>query len=274
MCGLLAEIKAVPHPAICLMGGALIGSLKRLQAGEYEIAPQASLAQILNQLSKGDVIIYKVTIPEGLTSYEIVERLNGLPKLEGLIEEIPEDGTLFPSTYAYKKGDARASLIAQMKNELVRISSAIWDSRPENSPLASREEMLTLASLIEKETSLPSERPIVSAVFHNRLKIGMRLQCDPTVVYALSNGKGKIERDLSRIDLQIDHPFNTYTTSGLPPHAIANPGLLAMKAAIQPANMPYLYFVADGTGGHQFSSSLDLHQKNHQAWRTIRDQKK
>ena len=274
VCEILAQNNVTPHPLVCFIGGALFGDLRHLQAGEYEIPQKASFLEVLTKISHGDVIVYQINFPEGLTSYEIVERLKTLPKVEGDIQDIPQDGTLFPATYAYKKGETRAALIQKMMSQMEKLSQDLWTSRPAASALTSREEMLILASLIEKEAALPHEREIVSAVFHNRLKIGMRLQCDPTVVYAISDGKGQMDRDLNRADLQKDHPFNTYLNAGLPPSPIANPGLAAMKAALNPANVTYLYFVADGTGGHQFSTILQDHQKNHRAWRQVRDQKK
>lgn len=270
-CEILSEAQITPHPWVCLLGGTLFGNLRSLQAGEYEISKNASFLDAVKKITRGEVVVYQITMPEGLTSYEIVERLKTLPKLEGEISEVPNEGSLFPSTYAYKKGEARGSLIQKMQTEMTRLTTQLWENRNPGLLLQSREEMISLAALIEKETALAPERPLVSAVFYNRLKLGMPLQCDPTVVYAISNGTGKLDRELSRADLKVEHPLNTYVNKGLPPGAIANPGIAALKAALNPAPVAYLYFVADGTGGHHFSETLQAHQKNHQAWRKIRN---
>ena len=259
-----------------LIGSKIKNGGKPIQAGEYEIAAHVSIADILNKMQTGDVYHRFFTIPEGKTSYEIVEILNAEPVLEGEIETIPPEGSLMPETYAYAAGDSRSDKIARMQDAMNDAIATAWEKRVENLPFETTEEALILASIVEKETAVPTEYAKVAGVFINRLRIGMPLQTDPTVIYGITlgkhknDGKGPLGRRLLTKDIQADTPYNTYTRNGLPPTPICNPGKAAIEAVMNPATHDYLYFVADGTGGHAFGKTLAEHNANVAKWRRIR----
>ncbi|MDE0306509.1 MAG: endolytic transglycosylase MltG [Albidovulum sp.] len=212
---------------------------------------------------------YLVAIPEGLTSWQVVGGLRQAPFLIGEIEHIPEEGSLAPATYQVMEGSTRKSLLEKMARSQTAILEEEWSKRAPNLPIESKEQALILASIIEKETGLASERDVVSSVFVNRLKIGMRLQTDPTVIYGLTEGRGNLRRGLRKSELERETPYNTYVFKGLPPTPISNPGRLAIRAALHPAATNFLYFVADGKGGHRFATNLQEHARNVREWRRI-----
>lgn len=272
----LTEEQIIADPFTFRLTGRVIGAGPRIQAGEYEITPGMSQKAIMAAMTSGKTYKRSFTIPEGLTSYEIVQRLNAIEDLSGEIEEIPEEGSLLPETYYYQKGDSRAGKIDRMQAAMTAVMDELWPARAAELPIKSRREALTLASIVEKETGVGGERYKVAGVFVNRLEINMPLQTDPTVIYALTDGKpkndgrGPLGRRLLRKDLQFDSPYNTYLYPGLPPGPIANPGRAAIEATLNPAQHDYLYFVADGTGGHAFAETLDGHNRNVARWRKIR----
>ena len=247
-----------------------------LKAGEYQFMAGISMKDVMDKLEAGDIYRRQFTIPEGLTSWQVVQILNGIEDLEGDIKVIPPEGSLLPETYQYRLGDTRAEKIKQMQDAMNEAVEEAWEKRPEDAPLLSKAEAIILASIIEKETGKPEERGEVAGVFHNRLVNGMPLQTDPTVIYAITKGKiqdkgmGPLGRRLLRKDLNFESPYNTYKYAGLPPGPIANPGKASIEAAINPDQHDYLDFVADGTGGHVFSKTLDEHNKNAAKWRQIR----
>ena len=239
------------------------------KAGEYELPARASMAEVFDILASGRSRSYSVTVPEGLTSKQIVALLNGVPELTGTIAELPPEGSLLPDTYFIHRGDDRQALIQRMQAALQQTFWPLWEARQEGLPFDRPEQAVTLASIVERETGLASERPVVASVFINRLKQGWRLQADPTLVYFESDGLGKLGRGLKRSELDRDHPYNTYTRGGLPPGPIAHVGKAALQAVLAPADTNYFYFVADGSGGHAFAETLDAHNRNVKKWRQV-----
>ena len=246
------------------------GQDQALKAGEYAIPAGSSMQQVMELLVSGLTVVHKVTVPEGLSAWEIVQVLNAAPDLEGpAIEVVPAEGTLLPETYFFERGDTRQDILDRMvaghKDALARL----WPARASGLPIENEAEWIILASIVEKETGLPDERPLVASVFVNRLKQGMRLQSDPTVIYGITAGEGPLGRGLTRKELDTATPYNTYQIDGLPPGPIANPGLASLEAVLHPAETKYLYFVADGTGGHVFAETLKEHNENVRKWREI-----
>lgn len=216
---------------------------------------------------------YRIALAEGVTSWQVIEALNAIDVLTGEITERPEEGTLAPDSYEVVEGADRNALLARMQEiQALRIAAA-WESRREGLPLASPEEMLVLASIIEKETGVPDERRQVASVFVNRLNRGMRLQTDPTVIYGITKGRGVLGRGLRQSELRSQTPWNTYVINGLPPSPIANPGMASLEAAVAPAATDYVFFVADGSGGHAFAETLEEHNRNVAKWREIEAQR-
>lgn len=250
-----------------------------IKAGEYEFTPAVPMAEVLAKLARGDVFKRAVTIREGLTSYQVIEWINKAKKLEGVLSDIPAEGTLLPETYNYAAGDTRAALVARMQKDMTATIEELWPKRAADLPLKTPQEAIILASIVEKETGVADERKRVAGVFINRLKLGMKLQTDPTVIYALTKGKpeddgqGPLGRRLLRKDLETtDSPYNTYMYAGLPPGPIANPGRLSIEAVLNPEPHEFLFFVADGKGGHVFSKGAKEHERNVVEWRKIRAQ--
>ncbi|MCX5493203.1 endolytic transglycosylase MltG [Kaistia dalseonensis] len=246
------------------VGGVRVSRLQNeLKAGEYLVPAHASMRDIMNMLVSGKAIVYSVTIPEGLTSQQIVDRLNADPILLGEITAIPEEGSLLPDTYRYSRGDTRQNIIDRMLREHDRVMTSVWNSRDKDLPIQTQEQLVTLASIVEKETGIADERSRVAAVFINRLKHNMRLQSDPTVIYGVYGGAGLPSgTPITRSDLDAENDYNTYKIAGLPKGPIANPGKASLAAAANPSRTKDLYFVADGTGGHAFSENYDDHRKN------------
>lgn len=246
----------------------LMGLEKKLYSGEYEVVPGEKLSHILARIADREVYRRRLVIPEGLSVAEIMPLLEDAYGLDPAGLRPPVEGSLLPDTYFYERGDTAVSLLGRMKQAMSESLLAAWETRDPDLPFTSVEEALVMASIVEKETAVASERPLVAAVFINRLRRGMRLQSDPTVIYGISGGV-PLDRPLSRADLRAKTPYNTYRIGGLPPTPIANPGREAIQAVMNPAAVPYLYFVADGTGGHAFASTLEEHNRNVARWRQI-----
>lgn len=242
----------------------------KIKAGEYNIPPRASIDTITRILKNGKPILRKITIPEGLSNNEIYEVLRSSPYMTGAIpEDFIFEGNLLPETYFFERGEERTALLSRMAQGMEEKVKTLWNERDPDLPLQNPTQLITLASIVEKETSRSSERARIAGVFYNRLKKGMKLQTDPTIIYALTNGKGKLGRTLTREDLAFDHLYNTYLHEGLPPGPIANPGEASLRAVVHPLTSKELYFVADGTGGHAFAETLDAHNRNVAKWRKV-----
>jgi UPF0755 protein len=257
---------------------AFIGSVFALKArsdlkpGEYAFQKNASLRDVIGTMVEGKVVQHAVTIPEGLTSEQIVGRLTDNDIFAGTVKEIPREGTLLPETYKFPRGTTREQAIVRMQQTQKRVLAEIWERRSADLPIKTLEQLVTLASIVEKETGKADERSRVAAVFVNRLRQKIKLQSDPTIIYGLVGGKGTLGRPIKRSEIQQPSPYNTYVVDGLPPGPIANPGRASLEAAANPARTRDLFFVADGTGGHAFSDSYDQHQKNVAKLRTIEKQ--
>lgn len=265
----LARAGVIDHPKVFEVGVRLYRNNDKLRYGEYGFPAGVSMREAMEILVSGKAIEHTLTIPEGLTSLQIVERLREAPLLTGDVKETPPEGSLLPETYRYTRGMSRAQLISRMQQGQKDLLERVWRERDPAVPVKTPEELVTLASLVERETGVAEERPRVAAVFVNRLTKGMRLQSDPTIVYGLVGGRATLGRSLTRSDIQSRTPYNTYVIRGLPAGPIANPGRLALEAAAQPAKTGELYFVADGTGGHAFGKTLVEHNRNVQKWRQI-----
>jgi len=233
-----------------------------LKPGEYLFPKNASLRAVIGTLVEGKVVQHSVTIPEGLTSEQIVARLTDNDIFAGTVREIPREGTLLPETYKFPRGTTREQVIARMQQAQKRVVTEVWEHRNPDVPVKSPEQLVTLASIVEKETGRADERSRVAAVFVNRLRQKIKLQSDPTIIYGLVGGKGTLGRPIKRSEIQQPSPYNTYVVDGLPPGPIANPGRASLEAAANPARTRDLFFVADGTGGHTFTETYDQHQKN------------
>ena len=289
---------AIESPYIFIAGTRILGAQGALKAGEYELLPGMSAKNIMMLLRDGKTVARRFTIREGLTSYEIVQHLNTIENLSGEIKDIPAEGSLLPNTYDYQLNESREKIIKRLQKnmetmllgacvKIVQTSEAFssedlmnMDCGVEQSPLKTIRDVLTLASIVEKETAVASERRKVAGVFINRLRKGIALQTDPTVIYAITKGKHKNEgkgplgRRLLKKDLEIDNPYNTYKYPGLPPGPIANPGKASIEAVLNPEEHEYIFFVADGTGGHAFAKTLKEHNANVAKWRKIRREQK
>jgi UPF0755 protein len=239
------------------------------KAGDYEFKKHASMAEVLDILTKGRAILWKLTIPEGLTSLQIVERVRAEPDLAGDVTEIPPEGALLPDTYRFSKGIDRQELIERMRAEMQRFLASAWERRQPDLPIKTPQEAVVFASIVERETGRVDERERVASVFMNRMRKGMRLQSDPTVIYGIVGGQGTLGRPITRADLNQKTLHNTYQIDGLPPTPICNPGRSAIEAALNPATTDDLYFVADGKGGHVFSQTLKDHNAAVSNWRKI-----
>ncbi len=240
-----------------------------LKAGEYEIRKQASMRSVLNTLVEGRSVLAKISLPEGLTSQQIVERMIADPNLTGEITQVPAEGTMLPETYRFSKGMSRQDLIERLSADQQKVLAALWEKRQADLPLATPQEALILASIVEKETGRNDERDRVAAVFVNRLRKGMRLQSDPTIIYGIVGGQGSLGRPITRSDIDGKTAYNTYQIDGLPPGPICNPGRSAIEAVLNPAKTSDLFFVADGTGGHTFSQTLKEHNAAVSNWRKV-----
>ncbi len=268
----LAEAGVVADPRAFTAAALVTRAEGPLRAAEFAFPPGASIQEVLRILREARPVQRRLTIPEGLTARQIAALIE---QAEGLTGEVPplEEGAVLPETYAYEWGDRRAALVRRATQAMERALAEAWEARAEDLPLATPREALILASIVERETAKPEERARVAGVFVNRLRRGMPLQSDPTVIYAATEGAatglGSAERPITRADLDRDHPFNTYRNRGLPPGPIAAPGREALRATTRPAATEDLYFVADGTGGHAFARTLEEHNRNVARWRQI-----
>ena len=251
------------------LGVILFGNAAQLKAGEFSLSSRSSMYRIMRVLTEGQAVLHSVTIPEGLSNVQIYNLLAKTPLLNGDITRMPPEGSLLPETYYFPRGGSRDALILQMEKAMRQTLDQLWDNRAPNLPLQNQYEALVLASIVEKETGVATERALVASVFINRLNKNMRLQSDPTIIYGLKKGQ-VLGRPIRKSEIKKPTAYNTYVIRGLPPTPIANPGLHALEATLNPAKTDYLYFVADGKGGHVFAKTLSAHNKNVENWRRMR----
>ncbi|MBV6632225.1 MAG: endolytic transglycosylase MltG [Alphaproteobacteria bacterium] len=268
--GLLVENGVIDKDWPLILWAKLQDTGRNLKAGEYEFRPGMSPEGALNLMRKGEVVIHQVSVPEGFTVAEVIARLDENDRLSGGVWITPPEGSLLPETYNFERGTSRAAMLDRMKVAMDNTVADLWEGRAEDLPVKTMDEAIILASIVEKETSLRAEQPKVAGVFINRLRKGMRLQSDPTVIFALTEGKAPLGRALTRADWKVDHPYNTYQNKGLPPGPIANPGRNAIAAVLNPQIHNYIFFVADGSGGHAFSVTYDEHKRNIERARAAR----
>ncbi len=263
----LAERGVIRDVRIFMAATWMTRSEGQLRAAEFQFPARASLRDVLEILRKARPVLRRLTIPEGLTARQIA---GVLERAEGLLGEMPPivEGALLPETYSYPWGESRAAFVRRAEQAMDQALAEIWAARQPGLPLSNAREALILASIVERETGRGDERARVAGVFINRLRRGMMLQSDPTTAYAAADG-GVLERPLTRADLEREHPFNTYRIRGLPPGPIASPGRDALRAVTRPEGTEFLYFVADGTGGHAFARTLEDHNRNVLRWREI-----
>ncbi len=254
---------AWPLAAVPVFGSGAQGKLK---AGEYAFEANATPAQVIGKIIRGEIVVHKVTVPEGWSSHQVREALMKEELLSGELPASIEEGSIFPDTVHYTRGEARGAVLARMQRKQQEVLMDLWPARAEGLPIQTPEEALILASVIEKETGIEAERGLVAGVFVNRLRQGMALQSDPTVAYGIMQGR-PMERALSSADLKRDTAYNSYTRTGLPPTPICNPGRKAIEAALNPTPTDALFFVATGQGGHNFSTTVKEHNQNVSAYR-------
>lgn len=272
MAAALLEAGTISEERLFSWGTRLAGDGRSLQAGEYRIPAEATMSEIADLLRSGETVVRRITLAEGLSVPQMTALLMAEDALIGPTGEIPGEGSLLPETYHFAYGDNRADLVGRMIDEMDAAKARLWASRAPGLPLSSADEAVILASIVEKETALPEERARIAGVFINRLRLGMALQSDPTVVFGITGGL-PLERPLRRSELDTQTPYNTYSFKGLPPGPVANPGLEALKAVLHPAATKELYFVADGKGGHAFAKTYKEHQANVKRWRQIEKQR-
>ena len=260
---LLRSEGVIDQSNLTFIGGVLaLKARSELKHGEYLFSKHASLRDVIETMVEGKVVQHPITIAEGLTSEQVVQVLESNDILAGSLATVPREGSLLPGTYNEARGAARDHLIQRMQTAQQRLLKDIWEHRSPDLPLKTPEQLVTLASIVEKETGKPDERTRVAAVFVNRLKQKMKLQSDPTIIYGLVFGKGKLDHPITKTEKEQPTPYNTYIVEGLPPGPITNPGRPSLEAVANPARTKELYFVADGTGGHVFAENYDQHQKN------------
>jgi UPF0755 protein len=243
-----------------------------MKAGEYDIPAGASMRQIMEILEAGKAIQYKLTVAEGLTTAMIIDLVKKHPELSGDVTMLPTEGQLLPETYLFPRGMARNDLLRQMAADHTRVLNELWEKRQPNLPINTKYEAVILASIVEKETGKAHERPHVAGVFVNRLRKGMKLESDPTIIYGITQGY-PLGRGIRQSELQAKTPYNTYAITGLPPTPIANPGRASLAAVLNPMETNDLFFVADGTGGHAFAETYEEHNKNVARWREVEREK-
>ncbi|MBB5986100.1 endolytic transglycosylase MltG [Sphingobium lignivorans] len=254
-----------------LLRARVLGAAGVIKAGEYEVPRGASNALVLEILQSGKTINYLVTIPEGMPSILVHERLMANEELTGDIP-VPEEGSVMPDSYAYQKGESRGAVLARMQDAMTRFLEEKWKTRAPDIVVRTPAEAITLASIVEKETSIPAERPLVAGVYENRLRTGMMLQADPTIIYPITRGK-PLGRRIRRSEIDAVNDYNTYAMTGLPKGPIANPSRSSIEAVLNPAKTKALYFVADGKGGHIFADTLEQHNDNVRKWFELRRQR-
>jgi UPF0755 protein len=271
----LEEQGLISNQYVFLVGSRLANIDGTIKQGDFRIPPGASMADILTELIEGDPIRYAVVIPEGWSSWQAAEHINKVADLRGEVSSLPAEGSILPGSYDYIPGDTRQSLLDKMQRAMSEALDEVWENRQPDLPIETPEQLLVLASIVEKETGVASERPQVAAVFVNRLREGMRLQSDPTIIYGITKGQSTLGRGLRRSEIDAQTPYNTYQIDGLPPTPIANPGIDALKAVANPDSHDYLYFVAKGATpaeGHVFAETYAEHQDNVAQYRRILDE--
>ncbi|MEK6734903.1 MAG: endolytic transglycosylase MltG [Pseudomonadota bacterium] len=266
----LALNDIINHPKLFYLVHKVFFKAIPLQAGEYEIPPHSTVRNIINIMNKGMVIIHKLTIPEGTTLFDTLEKVRNSDKLEGDIINRFKEGDLLADTYHYTYGETRMDLLNKIYHKSQNIINDLWENRQEILPFKTKEEAITLASIVDKETGIASERPRIATVFINRLNKKMRLQADPTVIYAITKGEYILDRPISNKDLKMNSPYNTYLYSGLPPTPICSPGKEALASALNPLQTKELFFVANGSGGHNFSHTLKDHNNHVRSYRSAK----
>jgi UPF0755 protein len=271
---ILSREGVIDQPWLFIGGVLVLKAREDLKAGEYEFKAHSSVRDVVATIVEGKVVAHQVSIPEGFTSEQIVARLVQDNVLAGDIKQIPREGSLLPDTYNFARGITREQMVQRMQQAQQRLFHEIWEHRAPDLPLKTPDQLVVLASLVEKETGKPEERTRVAAVFVNRLKQRMKLQSDPTIIYGLVGGKGTLGRPIMKSEIEQPTPYNTYIIDGLPPGPIANPGRASLEAAANPARTRELYFVADGTGGHAFAETYEQHQKNVARLRSIESDQK
>jgi UPF0755 protein len=269
---LLVREGVIDQPYLFIAGALLMKSQHDLKYGEYKFVKGASLRDVVDTIIDGKVVQHAFTVAEGLTSDQIVQRLTENDILAGNIRDVPREGTMLPETYRFTRGMTREQMIRRMQQDQRRVLQEIWERRSSDLPVRTPEQLVTLASIVEKETGKTEERTRVAAVFVNRLRQKMKLQSDPTIIYGLVGGKGSLGRPIMKNEIEQPTPYNTYVIDGLPPGPIANPGRASLEAAANPARTKELYFVADGTGGHAFADNYEQHQKNVARLRALEQQ--
>jgi UPF0755 protein len=270
--GRLEEQGFITNSAIFSQFGSRVEESAIVKAGDFNIPAGASMSDILKELTQGNPLRYAVTIPEGWTVWQAVNRINNDDQLTGSIAQLPPEGSILPGSYDYMPGDTRQSVLDKMQAAMDQALAEVWETRRPDLPIESPAEMLILASIVEKETGVASERPQVAAVFVNRLIEGMRLQSDPTIIYGITKGQATLDRGIRRSEIEEATPYNTYQIDRLPPTPIANPGIDALRAVANPDSHEYLYFVAKGatpSEGHVFAETYAEHQQNVARYREI-----
>ena len=273
----LDEAGVIRSALVFNIAARLTGAASELKAGEYSFPSRASMSEVLGKIRRGEIVRHMVTIPEGVTSAQAVAILMRQPVLVGTVDEPPE-GALLPETYDVQRGEQRAVVLGRMTAARDKALAELWAARKPGLPIDTPEEAVILASIVEKETGVPAERPRVAAVFVNRLRKGMRLESDPTIIYGISRGEPLLDaqgrrRGLRASELARPNPYSTYQITGLPPTPIANPGLESLRAVLNPPETNELFFVADGSGGHVFATSFEEHLRNVARWRQIEQQR-
>ncbi len=266
----LSEADVIRHPWLFQLAVRIGGHDRKLKAGEYAFPAGVTPDQVIAIITEGKTIARKITVIEGQTVAEVFRAIDQAEGLTGDLPSKPPEGSLLPETYLFSRGDSKAAMVKRMQKAMAEVLKNAWAGRTDDLPFETPDEALIMASIVDKETGIAQERAKVAAVFINRLRQGMRLQSDPTIIYGLTNGEGPLDRELTRQDWKLDHPYNTYRTSGLTPGPIGNPGRESIEAVMHPDEHDYLYFVADGTGGHAFAETLDQHNENVARWRRIK----
>lgn len=264
----LDDAGAIYNPLLFRVASRLLAA-NALKAGEYALIPGQSMADIIDMIHEGRSVTHLFTVAEGLTSNDIARLLNIMPAMGGGSIAPPPEGSVLPESYRYLYGDTRAGVIGRMQKAMQETLADLWAKRDPNLPVSSPEQAVVLASIVEKETGKAAERPRIAGVFYNRLRQNMRLQSDPTVIYGIMAARGFMDHDIGHTDLSFPSPYNTYLNDGLPPRPICNPGRAALEAVMHPETHGYLYFVADGTGGHAFAATLDEHNRNVARWNQL-----
>lgn len=270
----LHQQNIILSPTVFEIGMRAMGKGQAVKAGEYSIPRHASMKMIATILTSGQTYVRRLVIPEGLTSQQVVDTMEGMRGLIGSVSQIPKNGTLLPDTYHYSYGDTKEAMIERMKNAMTQTINELWEKRDKSISLKTPKEAIVMASIVEKETAKDNERAHIASVFYNRMKKGIRLQSDPTVIYAVTNGQVEKKQKVSYQDLKTNHPYNTYVIYGLPAGPIANPGRASIEAVLHPMQTDDLYFVADGTGGHVFTKTFNEHKQKVKDWRKISKPKK